>query len=259
MAVYEELDFTNDFMFCKILENNEQLCTELLELILGRKIKKIIYLHKQETIEITSDGRGVRLDVYFEDDADTVYDLEMQTTLDKELPKRSRYYQGMIDLNLIQRGDNYKKLKKSYVIFICLQNPFDGRLHKYAFENRCIEDLNIRLGDDTTKVVITPDGTENDISEKMKHFLEYIVGKVPNDEFTKKLEYAVEEARNKEEWRLEYMTLLMRDQENIEKGRAEGRAEGMIATLIELVKDGILTVADAKRANLTETEMKKLL
>lgn len=43
------------------------------------------------------------------------------------------------------------------------------------------------------------------------------------------------------------MTLLMRDQENIEKGRAEG----MIATLIGLVKDGILTVADAaKRANL---------
>ena len=39
MKDYNELDFTNDFLFCKILENNEELCKELLELILGKKVK----------------------------------------------------------------------------------------------------------------------------------------------------------------------------------------------------------------------------
>ena len=39
MKNYNELDFTNDFLFCKILENNEELCKELLELILGKKVK----------------------------------------------------------------------------------------------------------------------------------------------------------------------------------------------------------------------------
>ena len=65
---YGELLFTDDFMFCKVLENNEELCKELLELILGRKVRKINYLAKQKVIDITSDGKGVRLDVYLEDD-----------------------------------------------------------------------------------------------------------------------------------------------------------------------------------------------
>ena len=35
---YEELEFTDDFLFCKIMENNVDLCKELTELILDRKI-----------------------------------------------------------------------------------------------------------------------------------------------------------------------------------------------------------------------------
>ena len=61
---YEELQFTDDFLFCKVLENNEEICKELLEIILGKKIRRINYLAKQKVIDITSDGKGVRLDVY---------------------------------------------------------------------------------------------------------------------------------------------------------------------------------------------------
>ncbi len=92
---YDELLFTDDFLFCKVLENNEDLCKELLELILGKKIRRVNYLAKQKVIDITSDGKGVRLDVYLEDDENTVFDIEMQTTTSRYLPKRTRYYQGM--------------------------------------------------------------------------------------------------------------------------------------------------------------------
>lgn len=37
---YSELKFTNNFIFCKVLENNLDLCKELLELILKVKKKK---------------------------------------------------------------------------------------------------------------------------------------------------------------------------------------------------------------------------
>jgi hypothetical protein len=60
---YEELEFTDDFLFCKIMENNVDLCKELTELILNRKIGKIIPKGPQKAIEITSDGKGVRFDV----------------------------------------------------------------------------------------------------------------------------------------------------------------------------------------------------
>ena len=44
---YEDLTFTDDFMFCKVLSSNEDICKELLELILGIRIRKIVILNKQ--------------------------------------------------------------------------------------------------------------------------------------------------------------------------------------------------------------------
>lgn len=74
---YEELTFTDDFMFWNILTSRPELCKELLELILEVKIKEIHPPEGQKTIENSFDSRGVRLDVYVDDDAGTVYDLEI--------------------------------------------------------------------------------------------------------------------------------------------------------------------------------------
>ena len=54
-----------------------------------------------------------------------------------------------------------------------------------------------------------------------------------------KLEEAVREARKNREWRHEYMTLLMRDQENQEIGekRGEKRGEEMLAKLIMFLSE----------------------
>lgn len=266
---YDELQFTDDFLFCKILENNEELCKELLELILGKKIRKLNYLTKQKVIDITSDGKGIRLDVYLEDDNNTVFDIEMQTTTSKNLPKRTRYYQGMIDLNLIEKGADYSDLKKSYIIFICMQNPFkQNDLHLYTFENRCNENVELLLGDESTKVILTPDGTADDVSPELSEFLKFLMGKGGNSSLVRKLNVAVDNAKNKEEWRLEYMTLLMRDREKFAEGHAQGRAEGLaeghaegkMLTLISLVNDGILSEEEAaKRMEISVDSFRTLL
>ena len=60
---YEELDFTDDFFFCKILMKNKRLCKELLELILQIKISKIIFSVEQKPIEVTADGKGAKSDL----------------------------------------------------------------------------------------------------------------------------------------------------------------------------------------------------
>ena len=53
-------------------------------------------------------------------------------------------------------------------------------------------------------------------------------------------EEAVQEAKKNREWRHEYMTLLMRDQENVEKGKEYG--EELMAKLIMLLnEDGRLS------------------
>jgi len=80
---------------------------------------------RQKSIDITADAKSVRLDVYLEDTEQSVYDVEMQTSISTELPKRSRYYQGMLDLNQIDKGAKYSELKRCYIVFICKEDPFD--------------------------------------------------------------------------------------------------------------------------------------
>jgi hypothetical protein len=63
-----------------------------------------------------------------------------------------------------------------------------------------------------------------------------VAGKKPKDAYVERLEEAVKEAKKNREWRHEYMTLLMRDQENVKKG------EEMLAKLIILLsEDGRLS------------------
>lgn len=218
-AAWEELSIANDFLFGKIMQNPE-LCKELLHRILpDLKIDRIEYPELQKTIKPDMDARSVRLDVYVKDDKNTVYDIEMQVSDTKELPERSRYYQSMIDLQLIDKGQYYKKLNRSYIIFICPFDAFGKGRHIYTFENICKEDKNISMGDGAVKIFLNANGTQDDVSKELKAFLDYVSGKKPEDSFVEKLEEAVKEAKKNREWRHEYMTLLMRDRENVEKGK----------------------------------------
>lgn len=223
---FEELKLKDDFMFGVVMRN-PKYCKPFLETILGIKISHIEYPKSQETIDIMADAKSVRLDVYVEDDKNTVYNIEMQTTLKDNLPKRMRYYQGMIDLNILEKGENYKNLKKSFVIFICTFDLFGLGRHVYTFENRCIEDLELPLGDDTTKIILNTKGTLDDVSPEMKKLLNYIDGEAPSDEFTEELEQAVKKVRDNEKWRLDYMTLQMSYQEKFEQGLEQGLERGL--------------------------------
>ncbi len=100
---WESLDISNDFLFGKVMQNPD-LCKELLRRILpDLNIERIEYPELQKSIKEGAESKGVRLDVYIEDDKNIVYNVEMQASDSKELPKRSRYYQGMVDLQLLDR------------------------------------------------------------------------------------------------------------------------------------------------------------
>ena len=249
---YEELTFADDFMFCTILQNEPDLCKELVEIILGRKIGEIVETEKQKSIEITADGRGVRFDVYLEDDTDSMYDIEMQKTDPENLPRRTRYYQGMLDLNQMERGAKFRELKKSVIIFICLENPYeDYGLHKYSFRPICMEAEELELDDGTNRIILSAQGDKDDISAELKALLNYIAGKVPESDFTRRLDDQVKRYRENKERRAVYMTLLERDEMMREEGREEGRAEGL--------REGLKKAeAEAKRADAAEERVRQL-
>ena len=213
----EELTIVDDFMFGAVMKDPKR-CKPLLEQILKVNINKFEYPELQKAIDKRYDSKSIRLDVYVEDDKDTVYNVEIQTTKNKNLPKRIRYYQGMIDLDIIDKGDDYSSLKKSFIIFICTYDPYKTGRYIYTFKTQCQEDSSIYLKDDTTKIIVNANGTVGDISDDLRDTLSYMTGKAPVTDYAKDLDKAVDEIKNSEEWRREYMTLLMRDKENIKIG-----------------------------------------
>ena len=258
---YQDLTISNDFMFAKVMRNRK-LCKKLLEIILDIEIEKIEYPEEQKSIDITTNARSVRLDVYVKDNQGTIYNIEIQTTNPKNLPKRCRYYQSMIDLNLIEKGEDYNLLNKSYVIFICTQDVFGYGQHIYTFENRCLENLGIRLDDGTKKIFLNPISDMDNVREELKNFLLYLKQGSVVDEFTMELEKEVETAKGNREWEAEFMTLnlLLNEKlrEGLEEGRAEGRAEGRLSILYDLVNDKVISITEAAhRAGMTEEDFLK--
>ena len=229
---YKKLTLTNDFIFFRVMQN-EELCKKLLEVILKAKIKKLKYHEAQKFFKKTYMSKGIKLDVYIEDDENTVYDVEMQARTDKNLPKRSRYYQGLIDVEKTRKATDYQKLKKSYIIFICPKDAFDKGKPIYTFENICIEDGHTRLEDGAVKIFLNASAYDKAEDEDIKAFLSYINDEIPTDEFTKELDEEVKLVRNSDIWRKSYMTLAMKYEEKFEDGRIVGRNEGIIEGKVE--------------------------
>ena len=227
----KDLNLEDDFLFAKVMSDNE-ICRRVLEQILNISIKKVVSPITQKTIDLLLDGKGIRLDVYVNDDKDTVYNVEMQRTKRKDLSKRARYYQGNIDLDLISAGRPYEDLRKTYVIFICTFDFFDQGRHIYTFENICKEDNKLILGDETVKMFLNTKGRLDDVSVDVKEFLQYIetttaeFAASANNSLIKDIQKKVEAVKDSKEMEVEYMTLFQRDRENRELGREEGREEG---------------------------------
>ena len=125
LEAWNNLSIRDNFIFQRVMQN-EKLCKWLLERILNVRIRDIHYPDTEKSIDLRLDSKAVRLDVYIEDDAGTVYNIEMQTTKgrDGELPRRTRYYQGMIDMDLLDKGVYYDDLRQTYIIFICTFDLF---------------------------------------------------------------------------------------------------------------------------------------
>lgn len=197
---FEELQIQDDFMFGAVMRS-PKLCKLFLERVLNVKIAELSYPRSQEIIDLSAGARGVRLDIYVEDEKGTAYDVEMQTTDEGNLPKRMRYYQGMMDLNILEKGNDYKNLKRSLVILVCTFDLFDHGRHIYTFENRCLQESGLALKDGTVKIILNTKGTAEDVDSEMERLLKFIDGHQPEDDFTRELETAVESIRKNEKWR----------------------------------------------------------
>ena len=215
---YLSATIKNNFIFSKVMETEHEICRELLEMILKVKIAKISFPEREKVIELRTDSKSVRLDVYVEGNNNRSFDIEMQVSNSDNLSKRMRYYQSLIDGDKLKHGQHYSELGESYIIFICPFDRFKQGRHIYTFREFCVEDKNVELKDGATKIFLSTKGTMNDVSNGVKNFLNYVEDGTIKGKFVKKLDEAVQIVKTNQKVRKEFMTYQMALLESEMKG-----------------------------------------
>ena len=210
-AKWESLDITSNFIFYRVMRDNEDLCLELLQVIFpDLNIRGIAYHTVEKTIDETLDSHGVRLDVFVQEAGeDRMYNIEMQAGLSDDLKKRSRYNQAMVDQEYLDKGHHYSELRDSYIVFICTFDLFERNQCKYSFTYQCVEENDLLLNDGTTRVFLNTRGAREKASPRLAAFLDYCAGVASDDAFVKRLDDAVNIIKKDKEARHRYMTVEM--------------------------------------------------
>ena len=200
-------------------------------------------------------SRGHKVQVVFALEA-LLDDVEMQKASLKDLPKRSRYYQSMIDGEFLEEGKHYSELPKSVIIFICPEaDPFRKNYGCYPFTMICRRDPEVFL--ETESWIYFFCRSEKLENKRAKAFFDFIEDNKGRDELTNKIEKAVIKASSNTKWRETAMTFEMRLEETkrygIELGRAEGQSS-IIKTMQEqgLTKEQIVQFTGLSQENVEE-------
>lgn len=203
---WERATLADNFIFCKVMTANPDLCKELLELLLNIKIERIEIPVAERSFKVDYDSKGIRFDVYVKDGTGRCFDIEIQTTNRTNLAKRARYYQGLMDVDSLVSGADYSELNESYVIFLCMEDAFGNGLPVYDFHQVCKQDSEVLLNDGTHKVFFNASKYDKMPTESLREFFKFLNGLNAASDFTDQLEQKVRYAKTNAQWRHRFMT-----------------------------------------------------
>lgn len=229
-------------MFAAAMED-EELCRLVLERILELPIRQV-RVRPETTLLVNSDYRSVRLDVYADDEKGTVYDVEMQTTDKHNLPKRSRAYQGQMDMAVLRPGEDFNVLPQSFIIFICTYDPFGEGRYRYTCETICRE-TEEALGDGAHRIFLNTKGQNaEEEPPELVRFLQYVEGSLAaldgGDPLIRRIETRITDIKRDRSMEVSYMLFSEMLNDERREGYIEGREEerGRLFHLMDLMEAG---------------------
>ena len=247
LAEFERMRLMDDAFMSKCLENAPECIELILRVILGKKDLKVVKSQTEYPIK-SLQGRGVRFDVFARDSRDREYDIEIQRAKDGSEPRRARYNSALMDANALKSGEDFGKLRDTYVIFITETDVMKRGQGMYVFD-RMDRTSGLDFGDGTHVVYANGTWRGNDDLGRLMHDFNC---SDPNDMNFNVLSKQVYKFKNSEEGRREMC-------EAMERIEARGKRETMLATAKRMLKDGILALKDiARYSGLTLAQVKKL-
>lgn len=240
----QELNLTDDFLFDVTTEELEN-CKAIIELTTGLRLKSLKWKSGQKVIHNLPGKRGVRLDFIAESEDGRIFDVEMQNRNEGNIPKRTRFYQALIDAPILKSGERgFDKMNPLYIIIICNYDPYGKKKYCYTFDNQCKEVPELRLGDEVTKLLLSTKGeNEEEVPKELVDFLHYVTESNENglpdecDERLKRLHESIREIKASADMEVEYMKMEERERIIRDEGKQIGIINGKIESVLELLKD----------------------
>ena len=192
-------------------------------------------------------GNRVRFDVFARDSKGKEYDIEIQRENDGAEPKLARYNSALMDANALKSGEDFDKLRDTYVIFITENDVMKRGKDTYSYQRR--DDMGECLGDGTHIIYVNgATRSKSDIGKLMHDFL----CSNATEMYFDLLKRRVSEFKDSEEGR---HAMCKAVEELVERGKRET----MLAMAKRMLKDGILALKDiARYTGLSLAQVKKL-
>lgn len=230
----KECNLLDRFLFARTIEDT-QTYQDLLDVLLGEDINLLTQPQTEKELRTAPWLRSIRVDVYSMDDKKKIYNTEPQAMNTYNLPKRSRYYQSLIDSSLLEPGTkNFNLLNDTVLVMIMPFDLFGYGKYRYTFVPKCREVEDLELEDGTIRIFFNTHGTNKDeVSEDLIELLDFFENTTENpDELSKnekirRIQEQVNRIKSSEAMGVRYMQeweeKLMFQEKGIEMGKELGQ------------------------------------
>lgn len=244
----EDLNMIDAFLFDKAttsVQNAITISKVIIKRATGLDVENIVVETEKQISGMDLNKRGVRLDVYLtEEDMNAgkdilrLFDIEPNNYYEPDLPRRSRFYQSLIDSQLLPTDTPFRKLPDIFMIWILPYDPFGDDRMIYTVKNMVVENDQIVYNDGSTKLFLYTKGTKGGSKElkDLLTYLEYTTVANAVDSDLKEIQKIVDNVKADSRERERFMTL----QEMIYYEKRDSREAGYQAGLIEGIK-GVIT------------------
>ena len=254
MKPIEEMNVIDDFLFSEIMadeKNGLEVCRLILSCVLKREVKNIHFIAQRTVPGVSEKSHGIRLDAYVEEengDDINVYDIEPDKQSSKKtgLPKRSRYYGDLIDIQLLNKGIDYDKLPELVTIFILSYDPFGENSMYYEAGTVIKTHPHLPYNDGVRRIYLYANGElskeDNKDEHALKNLLRYINESTQanvTDDNTRKLDDIVSRTKTRKDIGIRYMKSWERERELKKEGREEGRQDLLVEQVCKKLRKGM--------------------
>ena len=135
--ILKHLTIMNDIFMRNVLNRSE--CAEhVLQTVMENPDLKVLECVVQKDYK-NLQGRSASMDCVVRDAENRRYDLEIQQDNETAPPERARYYSGLMDMNTLESGQDFRELPDVVVIFITERDILGDGLPVYHMERRICE------------------------------------------------------------------------------------------------------------------------